>query len=231
MMYMSKKNKVAPHVVQVYYTNLTEVPNLETLHEFLKKMPKDIQQRNRKFKLLEDKKAHLLGRLLLHFGIKKIKGVDGLNLVRYNDYHKPIIPEIDIEFNISHSGKFVTCAFSMKSIIGVDIEEKKRINYNELLTSFNEKEQNIIKNSVDSFSAFYDYWSIREAIIKAEGKGFFALYNNIYFYDNYVIFENNKIYFKTLALHPNYSGYLATYKPITDIISEYITIKEIKSFF
>lgn len=85
---------------------------------------------------------------------------------------KPEICGVGIEFNISHSGNWVTCAFS-KNKIGVDIERK---NYNERILErcFNEKEKKYIKQSHDYERMMNNYtksWTIKESYIKYLGIG------------------------------------------------------------
>ncbi|PHS10323.1 MAG: hypothetical protein COA88_02440 [Kordia sp.] len=223
------KNKA--HTILLYYTSIDEVSDPKTLDVFLKKLPLELQLKNQRFKFLKDRQAHVLGRMLLHSGIKALKNIDCLNLVNYNEYGKPIISDLDIHFNISHSGEIVCCAFSIQSNIGVDVEQKKNIDYKDLLTSFNKEEQNIIVNSDDSFTNFYNYWVKREAIIKAGGKGFFSEYKDIKFFDNHVFLEGVKTYIEKIRIHHDYTGYLATDLPVDFMIVEYLNAEEIEKSF
>ena len=91
--------------------------------------------------------------------------------LKYTD-GKPEICGAGIEFNISHSGNWVTCAYS-KNKIGVDIEKK---NYSErvLERCFNETEKKYIKQSHNYEKMMNNYtksWTIKESYIKYLGIG------------------------------------------------------------
>lgn len=85
---------------------------------------------------------------------------------------KPRICGGGFEFNISHSGNWVICAFD-KYKIGVDIEKK---NFNERIMErcFNEEEKKYIKKfhnyekMIDNYTKF---WTIKESYIKYLGIG------------------------------------------------------------
>lgn len=59
---------------------------------------------------------------LLKIGLNEF----GIDLFRedlvYNEFGKPSLKRKDIFYNISHSGKYVTCAISNK-IVGIDIQK------------------------------------------------------------------------------------------------------------
>lgn len=85
-------------------------------------------------------------------------------------YYKSISGKQDIEFNISHSGEMILVAFSRDAKIGVDIQEIIDCSeYLEIARSFFEPEE--VKNIEESNSKelFFQYWSAKEAYLKAIG--------------------------------------------------------------
>jgi len=87
-------------------------------------------------------------------------------------YYKSISGKQDIEFNISHSGEMILVAFSRDAKIGVDIQEIIDCSeYLEIARSFFEPEE--VKNIEESNSKelFFQYWSAKEAYLKAIGVG------------------------------------------------------------
>lgn len=87
-------------------------------------------------------------------------------------YYKSISGKQDIEFNISHSSEMILVAFSRDAKIGVDIQEIIDCSeYLEIARSFFEPEE--VKNIEESNSKelFFQYWSAKEAYLKAIGVG------------------------------------------------------------
>lgn len=96
-----------------------------------------------------------------------------------NLYGKPFIinPEYEnLYFNLSHSQDLVACAISYEQPVGVDIEYTKPLT--DLVSlcryAFSMQEANDILSIQDEFKQrqrFFCYWTLKEAYIKARGKG------------------------------------------------------------
>jgi len=91
---------------------------------------------------------------------------------------KPSLPNADsdtLRFNVSHSGELALLAFSLGAEIGVDVEFKRAgVDFLELAEyCFSEVERAALLASSDSDRAnlFYEYWTCKEACIKADGRG------------------------------------------------------------
>lgn len=118
----------------------------------------------------DDKLRHIYGRLLL----KEILFRHGIffdyNKVLYSKYNRPYINEC-YDFNISHSGKYITCAISFSSKIGIDIEEIKNIDLDDYKIVLSEKEICKINLSKNILYDFYKIWVSKEAYLKCIGCG------------------------------------------------------------
>lgn len=81
-----------------------------------------------------------------------------------------------ISFNVSHSGKHGLVAFAPKGRLGVDVEERvARRDLDVLVTSvlsLGEQAELALKRGCDRVHLFFSLWTIKEALIKALGKGF-----------------------------------------------------------
>lgn len=86
----------------------------------------------------------------------------------YNEYGKPYIDK-KIYFNISHCNNIVVCVIS-DEIVGVDIE---KLNYKKSVVKrcFNEKEINLINNSINKKEIFTIIWTCKESYVKKIGIG------------------------------------------------------------
>ncbi len=93
----------------------------------------------------------------------------------YSKYQKPFVKGSNIQFNMSHSGMLVGYAISFERQIGIDLEHHDRnINVHELAdTVFTQSERDYFNtlNSEQQIKFFYDAWTIKEAIVKANGQG------------------------------------------------------------
>ncbi|WP_432409013.1 4'-phosphopantetheinyl transferase family protein [Wukongibacter sp. M2B1] len=90
-----------------------------------------------------------------------------------NKYGKPyLLNNKDFCFNLSHSGVWVACAVSDKSI-GIDVEEIKSIETSIANRFFSVKEVRDLFSfkGKDRLLYFYDLWTLKESYIKAKGKG------------------------------------------------------------
>ncbi|SFB07915.1 4'-phosphopantetheinyl transferase family protein [Clostridium frigidicarnis] len=126
-----------------------------------------------KFINKKDKVRALIGEILIRVIIVQELGIKNITFEK-NKYGKPYLKEYPkFNFNISHSGEFVVGAIDDKPI-GIDVEEVKYIEYEEIAKSFfTISEFNyIIKNDSDiCLSKFYEIWTLKESYIKCCGQG------------------------------------------------------------
>jgi len=81
----------------------------------------------------------------------------------------------DLRFNVSHSGEIALLAFSLNHEIGVDVEFKRpEVDFVALAeTSFSKEERTAALTCTPANRAnlFYEFWTCKEACIKADGRG------------------------------------------------------------
>jgi 4'-phosphopantetheinyl transferase len=180
----------------------------------------------------QDKQAYLLSKWLVAAGLRKYgHSRELLKNLGYTEFQRPYIPGVDFDFNISHSGEFVVCAFSAGHRVGIDIEQIQPVNLKDFETILNNADKEIINKSDDPYATFFRIWSAKEAILKADGCG---LINDVYMLkvdEDKGIF-NDKVYFlKDLSIHSGYSCCLASLHPVANINIEKITLPELDQFF
>lgn len=107
---------------------------------------------------------YLLRRCLEERGITP----DGKLNITTNENGKPYLKDIQVFFNVSHSGIIVACALS-DCDIGLDVQ--KRSPYNPALADkyFSKAELGCIERSDDKEGAFTLLWASKESYIKAMG--------------------------------------------------------------
>jgi 4'-phosphopantetheinyl transferase len=97
-----------------------------------------------------------------------------------NTYGKPTIcfpdPAPAIRFNISHTNGLIMCGVSLDFDIGVDVEDSCRASqagFEELSQYFSAVEIHALEKlpKKEQRQRFFDYWTLKEAYIKARGMG------------------------------------------------------------
>lgn len=94
-------------------------------------------------------------------------------LFEKNTYGKPYtISQPQYHFNISHSGKWVVCAFDHKPI-GVDVELIKPIDLAVMKRFYSDMEiAYVLKHPIaEQLGLFYKIWTLKESYLKALGIG------------------------------------------------------------
>jgi len=134
------------------------------------------RQRNQRYRFATDRRKDLIARALLRTQLGERLQMAPESLVFERGEHgKPaLVLDNSLEFNLSHAGDWIVLAMA-ESRIGVDIEHTARDNDviaiadryffgSEIaeLTSFEPSEQR---------QRFFDYWTLKEAYMKARGEG------------------------------------------------------------
>ncbi len=139
---------------------------------YLSLFPNSFKKEVLRYRLEEDKYRSIAGKIAILNCLKKYTDFT-LYDIRRNTYDRPYIPNSNIDFNISHSKNYVVCVFAKNLSVGVDIEAiNPNINIEEFKIIFTDKEFDLIMKSKDSIEIFYRLWTIKEAVLKADGRGF-----------------------------------------------------------
>ena len=159
-------------MIHILYTFLSKEFYDETLTNHLEAFPIDYRNKIKNYKRWQDQQASVLGRMLLIYGLSDYYGIeiDGFDILIDED-GKPYLKNHKIEFNISHSGDLVICTFCKMQRVGIDIEQIKDIQIADFYDQMTDVESSNIQNSKDQKLAFYNYWTQKEAVLKAHGKG------------------------------------------------------------
>jgi 4'-phosphopantetheinyl transferase len=199
-------------MIQIYYSFLNKSLHHKLLEKYLKKNSLEYQNRVLSFLRWEDTQLSLLGRILLMQGMHDLGKEFDSSKLQHNKYNKPFFLDSEVKFNISHSGQMVVCAISEEFELGIDVELIKDINIDNFKNHMTGYEWENIKREEDKLTAFYDYWTKKEAVVKASGRGLSIPLKSFNVVDNEVTIDNSGFVVKELDLHQDYTCNLAIMK-------------------
>ena len=161
-------------MIYIYYTYLIQDDWYYLKDKYFNIFPFDYREKLLKYNRWQEKQSSILGRLLLKQGILEVYDINlCFSKISYNSYKKPFIKNSSIKFNISHSGDIVVCAISEKYNLGIDIEQIRKIDIKSFDSQMNNSEYCRIFSNKNWLENFYDYWTQKEAVLKANGKGLY----------------------------------------------------------
>ncbi|MBT3494531.1 MAG: 4'-phosphopantetheinyl transferase superfamily protein [Rhodospirillaceae bacterium] len=124
-----------------------------------------------------DKWRLILGRALLHHTLARHYGIDR-PAIAITERGRPCLHEggpLALDFNISHAGSWVVCAFAKRAAIGVDITDIGELaDWPELAYHFlNVRELAFIMGLSPErrTRAAAGFWTLKEAVLKSSGYG------------------------------------------------------------
>jgi 4'-phosphopantetheinyl transferase len=205
-------------LIHIYYSYLSEENHESLLKNDLPKFEADYQEKIKRYRRWQDAQSSLLGRILLFKGVEEIyKNNPHDKVMKHTKYNKPYFDNDLIRFNISHSGEMVVCALSDKYEIGIDIEIVRDVEIVDFKSHMTENEWNNIIMSGNEKDSFFDYWTQKEAVIKAHGHGLTIPLNSFEISDNTTKINEENYYLKEMKLDEKYKCYLSLKTNITEI--------------
>jgi 4'-phosphopantetheinyl transferase len=162
--------------VHVWSVPTGSAHKLETFAEVLSSEEK---ARADRFHFERDRRAFIVSRGVLRRLICGYTGLDASQIgFRVGPHGKPSLKQehrSELRFNVSHSGEIALLAFSLHQEIGVDVELKRTdVDFLALAQlSFSREERAAILSCspADRADLFYEFWTCKEACIKADGRG------------------------------------------------------------
>lgn len=199
----------SPDVIVLYATFEHQFSN-EKWFNLLSKIPIGLQNKVQEYAQWRDYQASLIGNLLLKKGMQLLDiPMQYLNSIQYTEKGKPY-SNYPFFFNISHSGKYVVCAISKEINLGFDIEKHRNIDFTHFERYFSTREWTIINESSNPNAQFFEFWSIKESTIKADGRGTIVLKATETIEDGIIVCKGNTWFYTSLIFEEEYSASLTT---------------------
>jgi 4'-phosphopantetheinyl transferase len=197
-------------VIHIYYTCSSYQLNNPVFEFYLQQLPHRFQENILKYRKWQDRQRGLFGKLLLKHALASLELTKySLHNLRITALDRPYFDD-SIDFNISHSGNFIICAINTDGRIGVDVEEVKDVPLQDFLDNFSENEWCHILNSSNKLYSFYNYWTKKEAFLKAIGMGLNVPLNKIEVVSNKIVWNNSNWYLHPLNLNETHLSHFAT---------------------
>ncbi|MEZ5001816.1 MAG: 4'-phosphopantetheinyl transferase superfamily protein [Chitinophagales bacterium] len=202
--------------MKVYHLNIN-VLKIKPIHEWLSEFPLYIQDDILQYKKEKDQWRVLGGKLLLKTFLHQNNNVFSLNRVKATQKGKLYFEAAPFDFNISHSGEIVVLAVAEDGICGIDIELHRAINYSIFERNFTSTEWETIVNAKHPSQQFFDYWAIKESVIKADGRGFEVLGKTEILSVKQAVCDGRMYHISPVFIEKGYSGCIASDKKIKQI--------------
>ena len=170
-----------PGEVHLWHCAIDEVPE-QQLAAYRQLMSAEEYRRNQRFKFAKGRRAHAVTRALVRTVLSRYlpqRRPDQWQFVT-GEHGKPEIAnlphtEAPLRFNLSHTDQRVVCGVALGDDVGVDIESLQRSN-NVLSIAdhyFSKAEVKALfaLPEAEREDRFFDYWTLKEAYMKAHGQG------------------------------------------------------------
>ncbi len=185
-------------------------------------LPADQIERIKRFVRWQDRHSHLFGRLLLKVGLDMYSFESNcLDALQYNEYDRPYLNSFT-DFNISHSESYVICAIGKDLRLGVDIEKIQKMDFTDFKNVMTIEQWQEIKQDRSPNRAFFNYWTIKESVIKADSRGLSIPLQELHVYNNQVFYDSSTWYLHPLDFDKEYCACLATNVKNVDVSFKYV---------
>lgn len=132
--------------------------------------------------------------------------IDEQFLICRDQHNRPIFPNSPgWHFSISHSGDLVVSILACHLQVGIDIEKKVPLSYDDFRSHYSADEWRFV-NDKNDLTRFYSIWTRKEAITKAEGVGIVVDLSKLNTMENPVYFPESEKYWhvNNIDIHEEY---------------------------
>lgn len=134
-------------------------------------LPEVLQTEVLSYKFQPEANRVLMGKLLLAFMLRQDSMPSNtLKDLRRTKQGKPFIEGVP-DFSISHSASIVMVGKASLGKIGIDVEAIRKVPVHSFQPFFQAQEWDEIINVKDVEHCFFKFWSRKEAVMKADGRG------------------------------------------------------------
>ena len=196
--------------MQIYATQFHEQHPAIVVNNLMAALPAEMIDKAQRFKKWQSAYSFVLGKHLLMAALRAHGFPTNLTALQYTQHGKPYFQD-GPDFNISHSDNLVVCVVSGKGKVGIDVEERRNISIDEFSSQFCEEEWQAITNATYPLYMFYHYWTAKESVIKADGRGLTLPLNSLKISaSNIILVDNTWWNIRSVDFFNNHACHLAS---------------------
>lgn len=189
----------------------------------LETLPQSIREEVPRYRRWQDRQALVAGRLLLRKCLSRFASSrDWPGLLEAGDFGRPHVPGA-VDFNISHSGDITLCAATDQGRIGIDVEALRPVKPTAFRSCMTGDELARLSAEPDPTRAFFQIWTRKEAVLKADGRGLLAPMKEVLIRGDEAEFEGRRWFLRELDPGPIHVCHLAS-----DVRPEELVIEEME---
>ncbi len=171
-------------VVHIWRTSLNQPA--EVAQQLAQYLSPDEQAKIERFRFVQHQQRSLISRGILRALLGRYLQTDPASLkFDYEAHGKPVLSLSpgwpNLQFNLAHSQDLVAYAIAVNHPVGIDVEyQRPMTDITEIAQRFFSKsEQQALQRLSGEVqkAAFFDYWTGKEAVLKATGQGLVGLSN------------------------------------------------------
>lgn len=213
--------------IKLIYAQFPEPVSADTYQYYLEQLPQNLQLKNARYRRWQDRHTHLFGKILLiHLAIEYGIGRKVLSQLAYNKHDRPYLTG-EVDFNISHTGFTVACAITRGAKVGLDIEQYSQVDFSDFGRIHSPQQWDQIKMDKDPQKAFFDFWTVKESVIKADGKGLSIPLDEIVIDQDRAYQGDHQWHLQRIDLEESMACCVASDQPDIKIITEKIRQQQI----
>ena len=173
-----------------FYENLADYSD-ESYLKYLNSLPTWRREKALQYKKLDDRKRSVLAFVLLQRALREEYGITEIPEFVYNEFGKPFLLNLPIQFSLSHCRDAVACAVSDHNV-GIDVETIVPYNPDVARRVCTVAELEMLTKSEHKDTDFIKLWTAKEAISKFDGRGLSMSFNQINIED-YLILTHDMV--------------------------------------
>lgn len=160
--------------MEIFAMDIAEEAMAARYEQMLNWVPAEKRNRLQRFHRKEDALRGLGGEVLVRWlACSRLNLANDQVVFARAQHGKPFIEGCpELQFNVSHAGKWVLCAMDAEPL-GVDIEEMRSIDLEVGRICFSEQEFAALMQCPEKerLDSFYELWTLKESFAKADGRG------------------------------------------------------------
>ncbi len=198
------------------YTESIQQWSEEELGRKLALLPERFRARPLRYRQWIDRQLTISGKLMLLWLLRERGSELTLDDIKTTAFHRPYF-ENGPDFNIAHSGTMVICCLADAGRVGIDIELVKETDLTDFADYFTSTEWAQILRYPEKSDGFYDFWTRKEAVLKAIGTGLHTPLSAIDVSEDSFRYDLIDYHLRRLSVHTEYKCHFASTLAAPDV--------------